>query len=107
MKLNNNIYDKMKWVTQYLLPATATLYFALAGLWGLPYAEQVMGTIVAIETFLGILLGISSKNYQNATDGELLISEHPDKDVYSFILNEDPSSLKGKDTVTVKVNSQK
>lgn len=109
MKLSNKLYDKMKWVTQYLLPATATLYFALAGLWGFPNAEEVMGTIVAIETFMGILLGISSNTYkknEGYPDGELVITEGVDKDVYSIQLNEDPTSLKGRDTVTIKVTSQ-
>ena len=41
-------------------------YFALAGIWGLPYGEQVVGTITAIDTFLGVLLGISSANYNKA-----------------------------------------
>ena len=63
MKLNNRIYDILKFICQIILPATATLYFALAGIWGFPYGEQIVGTITAIDTFLGVCLGISSKNY--------------------------------------------
>ena len=62
-------YDTLKWIAQYLLPAAGTLYFALAGIWGLPYGEQVVGTITAVDTFLGVLLGISSAQY-NKTEGK-------------------------------------
>lgn len=63
MKLSNKVYDILKWIARYLLPAIGTLYFALSGIWGLPYGEQVVGTITAIDTFLGIILGISTANY--------------------------------------------
>lgn len=64
MKLNNKTYDILKWIAQYLLPAAGTLYFALAGIWGLPYGEQIVGTITAIDTFLGVILGISAATYK-------------------------------------------
>lgn len=64
MTMNNKLYDTLKWVAQYLLPALGTLYFALAGIWGLPFGEQIVGTITAIDTFLGVILGISSANYK-------------------------------------------
>lgn len=64
MKLSNKVYDVLKYITQIGLPAIGTLYFALSGIWGFPYAEQVVGTITAIVTFLGVLLGISSANYK-------------------------------------------
>lgn len=63
MKLSNKVYDALKWIALYLLPALGTLYFALSGIWGLPYGEQVVGTITAADTFLGVLLGISSATY--------------------------------------------
>ena len=63
MKLSNKTYDTLKWTAQYLLPAAGTLYFGLAGIWGLPCGEQVVGTITAVDTFLGVLLGISSAQY--------------------------------------------
>lgn len=69
LKMSNNIYDKLKWITQYLLPASGTLYFALSGIWGLPFGEQIVGTITAVDTFLGVILGISSMQYKNATYG--------------------------------------
>lgn len=57
-------------VAMYLLPAAGTLYFALAGIWGLPYGEQVVGTITAVDTFLGVILGISTSQYNKTADKE-------------------------------------
>jgi len=62
--MSNKTYDILKWVAQLLLPALATLYFALASIWGLPYGEQIVGTITAVDAFLGIILGISTANYK-------------------------------------------
>ena len=64
MKLSNETYDSLKWIAQYLLPALGTLYFALAGIWNFPYGEQIVGTITAVDTFLGVILGISSAQYR-------------------------------------------
>ncbi len=63
MKFSNKTYDLLKWIAQYLLPAAGTLYFALAGIWGFPFGEQIVGTITAVDTFLGVILGISSLQY--------------------------------------------
>jgi hypothetical protein len=65
MKMSNKTYDILKWIALYFLPALATLYFALAGIWNLPYGEQVLGTISALDTFLGVLLGLSNAKYKN------------------------------------------
>lgn len=62
--LSNKTYDILKWIAQLLLPAIGTLYFALAGIWGWPYGEEVVGTITAVDTFLGIILGISTMKYK-------------------------------------------
>ena len=61
--LTNRVYDVLKYIAQIVLPAVATLYLALANIWGLPYGEAISGTIMAIDTFLGVCLGISSANY--------------------------------------------
>ena len=63
IKLSNKTYDILKWIALYLLPALGTLYFALAGIWNFPYGEEVVGTITAVDTFLGVILGISSAQY--------------------------------------------
>ena len=62
--LNDKTYSLLKWVALILLPALGTLYFALASIWGLPFGEQIVGTITAIDTFLGAILGISTNNYK-------------------------------------------
>ena len=61
--MSNKTYDILKWIARYLLPGIGTLYFALGNIWGLPYVEQIVGTITAIDAFLGGLLGISTKLY--------------------------------------------
>ena len=63
MKLKKETYDVLKWIAQILLPAAATLYVAVSGIWGFPYAKEVAGTISAVDLFIGALLGISSMNY--------------------------------------------
>jgi len=69
--MSNRTYDVLKWIAQLLLPALGTLYFALAGIWGFPYGEQIVGTITALDTFLGVILGISTIQYNK--------SQPPDK----------------------------
>lgn len=70
--MTNKTYDILKWIAMYLLPALGTLYFALAGIWGFPYGEEVVGTITALDTFLGVILGISTAQYhkQQNLEGE-------------------------------------
>lgn len=62
--MSNKTYDILKWIAQYVLPAVGTLYFALAGIWNLPYGEEVVGTVTAVDAFLGVLLGISTVQYK-------------------------------------------
>lgn len=62
--LPDKVYNILKFIAQVLLPALGTLYFALAGIWGLPYGEQIVGTITALDTFLGALLGLSTMQYK-------------------------------------------
>lgn len=64
MRLSNRTYDILKWIAQYLLPALGTLYFSVSQIWGLSYGEQIVGTITAVDTFLGVLLGLSSAEYK-------------------------------------------
>lgn len=69
MLISNKMYDVLKWIAQILLPALGTLYFALAGIWGFPYGEQIVGTITAVDAFLGAILGISTKMYNKNLEG--------------------------------------
>ena len=66
--MSNKVYDVLKYIAQIVLPALATLYFALAQIWGLPYGEQIVGTITAIDAFLGAILRISTIQYENKKD---------------------------------------
>ena len=68
--MSNKVYDVLKWIAMLFLPALGTLYFALAGIWGLPYGEQIVGTVTAIDTFLGVILGISTAQYNKRVDGK-------------------------------------
>ena len=68
--MSNKVYDVLKWIAMYMLPALGTLYFALAGIWGFPYGEQIVGTITAIDTFLGVILGISTTKYNKRADSK-------------------------------------
>lgn len=68
--MNNKVYDILKYVAQIVLPALGTLYFALASIWGLPYGEAIVGTITAVDTFLGALLQISTVKYNKAEEEE-------------------------------------
>lgn len=64
--MSNKVYDALKYVAQIVLPALATLYFALAQIWGLPYGEQVVGTITAVDAFLGALLRLTTIKYEKS-----------------------------------------
>lgn len=63
MKISNKTYDILKWLCLIFLPAASTLYWTLSSIWGWPYAEQVTGTIAAVTTFIGVIIGISTKTY--------------------------------------------
>ena len=61
--MSNKTYDTRTYSAQSVLPALDTLYSAIAEIWGLPYAKQIVGTITAIDTFMGVVLRISSNQY--------------------------------------------
>lgn len=63
MRLPDHIYDILKWLCIIAMPAASTLYWTLSSIWGWPYAEQVTGTIAAVTTFIGVIIGISTKTY--------------------------------------------
>ena len=63
MKFSNSCYDWLKYIALVVLPALGALYFALAKIWGFPYGTEIVGTISAVDAFLGALLQISTNNY--------------------------------------------
>lgn len=71
MKIPNKLYDILKWVVIIVLPAVATLYAALSAVWAWPYADEVVTTITAADTFFGAVLCISTATYnKEAQDNE-------------------------------------
>lgn len=70
MMISNKLYDYLKWLCLIALPALSTLYWSLASIWGWPYIEQISGTIAAVGTFLGVLLGVSTVSYYKEINGE-------------------------------------
>lgn len=103
---NDKVYDVLKSIAQIWLPALGTLYFTLAGIWGLPGGEQVVGSILAVDTFLGVILQLSSSAYTNSEsrfDGQLEVDEDDDRKLYDLKLNDDVETLDGKDEVVFKV----
>lgn len=95
--LDDRTYNTLKFVAQILLPAIGTLYFAIAGLWGLPNATEIVGTIVALDTFLGVLLGLSTQKYKKKRPnvGEIVVTEDHElgRKTFSLDLRNDPDTL--------------
>jgi hypothetical protein len=75
VKLTNTTYDILNALAQVIFPAAGTLYFAMAGIWSLPNAEKVVGSIVAFDTFLGVILAWFKKNYEPPTQGTVLVDK--------------------------------
>ena len=75
MKMSNNVFDVLRWVAELLIPALGTLYFALAQIWGWPYGEAIVGTLTAIDAFLGVILGISRSSYHQEIEYHGAITE--------------------------------
>lgn len=65
---SKKVYDTLKAVAQYVLPGIGTFYFAISGIWGLPYGEEVVGTISAVDALLGVMLAIDSAKYNQNND---------------------------------------
>ena len=107
--LSSTTYDRLKRFTQIGFPAAGTLYFTIAQIWGLPYGEQVVGTLAAITLFCGIALGVSKKQYDSSgagTSGTILIdTSDPEKDVYRLELIDPVESLRDKNSVTFTVDA--
>jgi hypothetical protein len=104
--MSNRTYDVLKYIAQIFLPALGTLYFALAGLWNLPKPEEVVGTVMAIDVFLGVLLKLSSSRYDASDDkydGTIVVEEGPDSKLFSLNLDSDPNDLDVTKEVLFKV----
>lgn len=110
MTLSNKTYDTLKWVAQILLPALGGLYFAFSDLWNLPKTAEVVGSIAAIDTFLGVLLGITASGYKklNEPNGGTIqmtgVDPHTGMPDLALTLSQLPADLLAKKTVTLHVD---
>lgn len=106
--LSDKTYSTTKWVAQYLLPALGTLYFALATIWGFPEPEKVIGSITALDIFLGVVLGISKKSYDNSEakyDGALVVDTNHEtgNERYSLEVGIPMDDIRDKSEILFKV----
>lgn len=104
--LSNAAYDRAKWVALVGLPAVGTLYFSLADIWNLPAAAQVVGTIMAVDTFLGLVLGLAKKSYDNSDakyDATLKIDAQDNRLVHRLEIATPPEEIGLKKDLVVKV----
>ena len=99
--MNDKTYDILKRVALIVVPALATFVNAVGIVWGGPYTNEVTATITAFGVFLGAAIGVSSKNYEPDTHGNLVVTKH--NDVYADFTAE-PSNLKDGDTIILKVS---
>lgn len=99
--MNNQTYDILKRVALIVIPALATFVNAVGIVWTVPYTSETTATITAFGVFLGAVLGISSKNYEPDTHGNLVVTKHDD--VYADFAA-DPANLKDGDTLVLKVS---
>lgn len=110
--LSNSAYDKLKFLVTIVLPALAAAYIALSGFWGLPKVEEVAGSITVLATFLGITLGVSSKNYPNdppagAPVGDFVTSVNAEGvRTVKLDLDTDPEDFIDQDLITFRLSEK-
>lgn len=106
--LGDSAYNRLKQSTTVLIPAVGALYFALAQIWGLPRAEEVVGSLAALNTFLGVVLGISTRSYNRSDTkyaGIIEVEETEDVKNLNIILNEAARPLENEPEVTFRVDN--
>jgi Putative phage holin Dp-1 len=95
--LSDKMYANLEWVARVLLPSAATLYLALATLWGFPYGPQIVGTIVAVDTFLGVFIGMAQRSYDQsgAAYNGTIVAQPGDAGtaLSGLVLDKDPAEL--------------
>lgn len=106
---SDKVYNQIKYAAQYWLPGLGALYAALAALWGFPYATEVVGSIAAIDIFLGVLLGLGAASYNKSDakfDGSLNVTQTDNGQFHALQLNEGQyQALPSKGEITLKVNN--
>lgn len=107
MQISNKLYNYLKPIALIWLPALSTLYLSLADLWHLGYKVEISGTIMAIDTFLGVVLGLSSSAYYKSDrpyDGTLEVSKVDSSQIHQLEISTPPEDLQTQDQVTFRVN---
>ena len=103
MSFNNKFYDVLKSVALVWLPALTSLYFAIASIWGIPNVANVIGTMTSVDTFLGVVLGLSSRGYSPPVDGKVFVDADGPKKVQVDLT---PAEVAGKDSITLSVHPE-
>jgi hypothetical protein len=107
MVFSKGVYDKLKFLAQIVLPALGTLYATVSGLYAWPNTEEVVGTVIAVDAFLGVLLSVSTKFYNDSDekyDGEFKMVDTPEgKAIGAFNLERNPEALGDQKEVLFKV----
>jgi len=105
MKISNKFYDILKIIAQYIIPALTTCYFTLAQSgFDLPYPAEVVGFLTALDTLLGVLLGLSKAGYSG--EGTLVVdTSDEEKDKYLFNVNIPLEELASRKSITMKVEN--
>jgi hypothetical protein len=102
--ITGKLYDWLKYIAQIALPALGTLYFTLAGIWGLESGEEVVGSIMAVDLCLGVLLGISQSVYNKQVGGGVMkVTQHDGAKTFTLELDGDPADLPDKKEVRFRV----
>lgn len=104
--LSDKPYSVGKKLVQIYIPAISSLYFGLASIWNLPAADKVTGTLALVATFIGVCLGVSSKQYDKAEagyDGQLEVEHKEGRKIFTLHLDGDPEELETNSAITFKV----
>lgn len=105
--LGNTTYEKVRHAVQYWIPAIGTFYAAVASIWGLPFAIEVVGSLTALATLLGVILGVSKSTYyknDNNFDGALIVDE--ERNVSLLDVQTSLAQMSGQESITLKVKHQ-
>jgi hypothetical protein len=105
-------YDRLKFFAQIILPALGTLVFVVGGIWGWDATTKTVGTITAVDLFLGAILQISSNNYYKSGanfDGDVNVTKDPEtgENAVAFAFENDPRDVvddPGKHSLEFRIN---
>lgn len=108
LTVSNKLYDSLKFIAQILLPALGTFYVTVAALWDLPEPQKVAGTILAVDTLLGVILGLQANLYNKSgagLDGAIRVVDTPEKTQFQLAIDTAPEALVRQDRVVLKVTN--